>query len=90
MSILTNPFATQGTGGTVDIKDASITQKGIVRLSNAIDSTDETLASTPKAVSQVVERLEDYADDLFAQSSKIHYGSTPPEDVNMLWIPTKD
>ncbi|WP_257209701.1 phage tail protein [Yersinia mollaretii] len=36
-----------------DIKDASLTQKGIVQLSNATNSTSETLAATPKAVRAV-------------------------------------
>lgn len=34
--------------------DASLTAKGFVQLSNATDSTSETLAATPKAVNQVV------------------------------------
>ncbi|WWV26372.1 phage tail protein [Yersinia enterocolitica] len=36
-----------------DIKDASLTQKGIVQLSNATNSTSEVLAATPKAVRAV-------------------------------------
>ncbi len=36
-----------------DIKDASLTQKGVVQLSNATNSTSETLAATPKAVRAV-------------------------------------
>ncbi|WP_145567194.1 phage tail protein [Yersinia aleksiciae] len=36
--------------GIPDLKDASLTQKGIVQLSNAANSTSETLAATPKAV----------------------------------------
>lgn len=36
--------------GIPDLKDASLTQKGIVKLSSATDSTSETLAATPKAV----------------------------------------
>lgn len=39
--------------GIPDIKDASLTQKGIVQLSNATNSTSETLAATPKAVRAV-------------------------------------
>lgn len=36
-----------------DIKDASLTQKGIVQLSSATNSTSEALAATPKAVKTV-------------------------------------
>ncbi|CNI12242.1 tail fiber protein [Yersinia mollaretii] len=36
-----------------DIKDASLTQKGVVQLSNATNSTSEILAATPKAVRAV-------------------------------------
>ncbi|EPM2755417.1 phage tail protein [Yersinia enterocolitica] len=39
--------------GIPDIKDASLTQKGIVQLSNATNSTSEVLAATPKAVRAV-------------------------------------
>ncbi|HHH1266469.1 TPA: phage tail protein [Yersinia enterocolitica] len=36
--------------GIPELKDASLTQKGIVQLSSATNSTSETLAATPKAV----------------------------------------
>ncbi|CND96564.1 tail fiber protein [Yersinia enterocolitica] len=39
--------------GIPELKDASLTQKGIVQLSNATNSTSETLAATPKAVRAV-------------------------------------
>ncbi|EPM2820564.1 phage tail protein, partial [Yersinia enterocolitica] len=39
--------------GIPDLKDASLTQKGIVQLSNATNSTSQTLAATPKAVSDL-------------------------------------
>lgn len=39
--------------GIPEVKDASLTQKGIVQLSNATNSTSETLAATPKAVRAV-------------------------------------
>lgn len=39
--------------GIPDLKDASLTQKGIVQLSNATNSTSEILAATPKAVRAV-------------------------------------
>ncbi|CNI08039.1 bacteriophage tail fiber protein [Yersinia intermedia] len=39
--------------GIPDLKDASTTQKGIVQLSNSINSTSQILAATPKAVSDL-------------------------------------
>ncbi|EGD5157314.1 TPA: phage tail protein [Escherichia coli] len=36
--------------GAVAIEDASLTTKGVVKLSSAVDSTSESLAATPKAV----------------------------------------
>ncbi|CNJ61172.1 tail fiber protein [Yersinia enterocolitica] len=39
--------------GIPDLEDASLTQKGIVQLSNATNSTSEILAATPKAVRAV-------------------------------------
>ncbi|MGG1878126.1 phage tail protein [Paenibacillus cisolokensis] len=36
--------------GNVTVPDASLTQKGIVQLSNATNSTSESLAATPRAV----------------------------------------
>uniref|UniRef100_UPI0016439FCC tail fiber protein n=1 Tax=Yersinia bercovieri TaxID=634 RepID=UPI0016439FCC len=39
--------------GIPDLKDASLTQKGIVQLSNSTSSTNESLAATPKAVSDL-------------------------------------
>ncbi|MBX9498177.1 tail fiber protein [Yersinia enterocolitica] len=39
--------------GIPALKDASLTQKGVVQLSNATNSTSETLAATPKAVRAV-------------------------------------
>ncbi|EOU3080260.1 phage tail protein, partial [Yersinia enterocolitica] len=39
--------------GIPDLKDASLTQKGIVQLSNATNSTSQILAATPKAVSDL-------------------------------------
>ncbi|EOV0774017.1 phage tail protein, partial [Yersinia enterocolitica] len=39
--------------GIPDLKDASLTQKGIVQLSNSTNSTSQILAATPKAVSDL-------------------------------------
>ncbi|WP_048797121.1 MULTISPECIES: tail fiber protein [Serratia] len=43
-------------GITTDIKDATTTQKGIVQLSSATNSTSETLAATSKAVKAAYDR----------------------------------
>ncbi|HEN3309331.1 TPA: tail fiber protein [Yersinia enterocolitica] len=39
--------------GIPDLKDATVNQKGIVQLSNSTNSTSQTLAATPKAVSDL-------------------------------------
>ncbi|KGA77625.1 phage tail fiber repeat family protein [Yersinia enterocolitica] len=39
--------------GIPDLKDASLTQKGVVQLSNATNSNSQILAATPKAVSDL-------------------------------------
>ncbi|HHL2559425.1 TPA: phage tail protein [Yersinia enterocolitica] len=39
--------------GLPELKDASLTQKGMVQLSNATNSTNQILAATPKAVSDL-------------------------------------
>ncbi|NUH52721.1 tail fiber protein [Citrobacter portucalensis] len=39
------------------IPDASLTQKGIVQLSSAIDSDSEELAATPKAIKKLLEKI---------------------------------
>ncbi|MEK4662092.1 tail fiber protein [Priestia sp. FSL H7-0729] len=44
------------------INDASLTDKGIVQLSNAVDGTREDLAATEKAVRAVYEQMKIYAD----------------------------
>ncbi|MGM7919738.1 phage tail protein [Yersinia enterocolitica] len=41
--------------GIPEPKDASLTQKGVVQLSSATNSTSETLAATPKAVKAVLD-----------------------------------
>ncbi|EKN3736753.1 TPA: tail fiber protein [Yersinia enterocolitica] len=43
--------------GIPDLKDASLTQKGIVQLSNSTNSTSQILAATPKAVSDLGDLL---------------------------------
>lgn len=52
--------ATLGTDGKVDpsqLEDATIAKKGRVQLSNATDSTSESVAATPKAVKTVADQV---------------------------------
>ena len=48
---------------TVQIQDASITQKGITQLSNAVTSTLEDRAATPNAVKKVNDSLNAHTND---------------------------
>ncbi|HBA6939898.1 TPA: hypothetical protein J1W36_001047 [Escherichia coli] len=44
--------------GAINLEDASLEKKGIVRLSSATDSDSETEAATPKAVKKAIEMAE--------------------------------
>ncbi|HBU6911324.1 TPA: prophage tail fiber N-terminal domain-containing protein [Escherichia coli] len=44
--------------GAVAMEDASLTTKGVVKLSSAVDSTSESLAATPKAVKTAYDNAE--------------------------------
>ncbi|EPU6501698.1 prophage tail fiber N-terminal domain-containing protein, partial [Escherichia albertii] len=44
--------------GAVAMEDASLTTKGVVKLSNATNSTSESLAATPKAVKSAYDNAE--------------------------------
>ncbi len=44
--------------GVVAMEDASLTTKGVVKLSSAVDSTSESLAATPKAVKTAYDNAE--------------------------------
>lgn len=46
------------------LENATLTNKGHVQLSNATDSTSETLASTPKALSDAIILVKQYSDTL--------------------------
>lgn len=67
---------------TISGKDSSTIQKGIVQLSNATDSTSETLASTAKATKTVMDRALLSLDtstsilQTIASSLKLRAGST--------------
>lgn len=74
--------------GAIGLKDASLTVKGIVRLSNDTNSTAEDLAATPKAVKTVM----DVANTKAPSSSPILTGvptaPTPAPEVNNNQIAT--
>lgn len=59
--------------GEIVINDASLTDKGIVQLSNAVDGTREDLAATEKAVRDAriaaEKNLKDYTDATLDQST---------------------
>ncbi|EBV5496197.1 phage tail protein, partial [Salmonella enterica] len=42
----------------ISLEDASLTKKGIVKLSSATDSDSEALAATPKAVHAVMDEVQ--------------------------------
>ncbi|ECF0546501.1 shikimate transporter, partial [Salmonella enterica subsp. enterica serovar Uganda] len=42
----------------ISLEDASLTKKGIVKLSSATDSDSEALAATPKAVKTVMGEVQ--------------------------------
>ncbi|EHX9956590.1 tail fiber protein, partial [Salmonella enterica] len=44
--------------GSLDIKESTTSQKGIVQLSSATDSDSEALAATPKAVKAVMSEVQ--------------------------------
>ena len=48
--------------GKISIKEASTSQKGVVQLSSAIDSTSTTHAATPSAVKQAYDKAKDAKD----------------------------
>lgn len=48
--------------GKISIKEASTSQKGVVQLSSAIDSTSTTQAATPSAVKQAYDKAKDAKD----------------------------
>ncbi|MBJ3760979.1 tail fiber protein, partial [Salmonella enterica subsp. enterica serovar Corvallis] len=68
----------------ISLEDASLTKKGIVKLSSATDSDSEALAATPKAVHAVMDEVQTKA----PQDSPVFTGTpttpTPPGDAKGL------
>lgn len=62
---------------TVSGVDATTAAKGVVQLSNATDGTSQTMAATPKAVSDALQAAKDYADTAGAP-----YSGTAPIAVD--------
>lgn len=68
---------------TINIDDASLTVKGLVKLNDDIDSTSTTEAATPNAVRKAIVESKEYVDDLFANLNvdgnlvKLEYVLTP-------------
>lgn len=68
---------TLGAATVVSGVDASTAAKGVVQLSNATDGTSQTMAATPKAVSDALQAAKDYADTAGAP-----YSGTAPIAVD--------
>jgi phage-related tail fiber protein len=62
---------------TVTVPDASLTEKGIVQLSNATNGTSETMAATPKAVKDAYDRGSAGVMAAAAAQSKADAAETP-------------
>ena len=72
MSIFLNPNGLNsaggsGGGGTTDVPNASTGQAGKVRLSNAIDSDSQNMASTPLAVKTALTEAKNYTNNAIAK-----------------------
>lgn len=74
--------------GAIDLKDASLTVKGIVRLSNDTNSTAEDLAATPKAVKTVMDVANTKAPSNSPVLTGIPTAPTPAPEVNNNQIAT--
>lgn len=62
---------------TVTVPDASLTEKGIVQLSNATNGTSETMAATPKAVKDAYDRGSAGVTAAAAAQAKADAAETP-------------
>ena len=82
-----NPFSNNnGGGGNVEIPDASLTQKGVTQLSNDIDSDNQTLAATSKAVKDSILESKAHTEILISQMNYVYKGVSPPDDTNFIWL----
>lgn len=74
--------------GAIGLKDASLTVKGIVRLSNDTNSTAEDLAATPKAVKAVMDVVNTKASSSSPILTGVPTAPTPAPEVNNNQIAT--
>lgn len=74
--------------GAIGLKDASLTVKGIVRLSNDTNSTAEDLAATPKAVKTVMDVVNTKAPSSSPILTGVPTAPTPAPEVNNNQIAT--
>lgn len=74
--------------GAIGLKDASLTVKGIVRLSNDTNSTAEDLAATPKAVKTVMDVVNTKAPSNSPVLTGVPTAPTPAPEVNNNQIAT--
>lgn len=74
--------------GAIGLKDASLTVKGIVRLSNDTNSTAEDLAATPKAVKAVMDVANTKAPSRSPVLTGVPTAPTPAPEVNSNQIAT--
>lgn len=74
--------------GSINLKDATLTVKGIVRLSNDTNSTAENLAATPKAVKTVMDVANTKAPSNSPNLTGVPTAPTPAPEVNNNQIAT--
>lgn len=70
--------------GSLDIKESTTSQKGIVQLSSATDSDSEALAATPKAVKAVMSEVQTKAPLDSPAFTGTPTTPTPPDDAKGL------
>ena len=74
--------------GAIGLEDATLTTKGIVRLSNDTNSTAENLAATPKAVKTVMDVANTKAASNSPNLTGVPTAPTPAPEVNNNQIAT--
>lgn len=74
--------------GAINLEDATLTTKGIVRLSNDTNSTAENLAATPKAVKTVMDVANTKAPSNSPVLTGVPTAPTPAPEVNNNQIAT--
>ena len=74
--------------GAIGLEDATLTTKGVVRLSNDTNSTAENLAATPKAVKTVMDVANTKAPSNSPNLTGVPTAPTPAPEVNNNQIAT--